>query len=68
MKHVTGECDECGAKRFRVLLQVCVPVDDENNPHEKIHDVFMCRECIGKMGTLGMWILDMVRSHLAKDR
>lgn len=62
-----GECDECGANRFRVLLQVCVPYDDEANPHEKILDIFMCRECIAKMGTLGMWIVDAVRSHMAKD-
>jgi hypothetical protein len=65
-----AECSECGAKRLCIVLQVCVPVGDEDEgiPHEKIHDILICRQCVAKMGSMGMWIADMVRSYFARHR
>lgn len=68
MKSMTVECSECGRKRLCVLLQVCIPYEDDDLPHEKILDISICRECVAKMGTMGMWIADAVRSHYARQR
>lgn len=68
MNTMAADCSECGRKRLCVLLQVCVPLDDVDLPHEKILDIHICRECVAKMGSMGLWIEDAARSYYARQK
>lgn len=45
MKTMTVDCSECGRKRLCVLLQVCIPYDDEDLPKEDSGHFHLSRVC-----------------------
>ena len=56
------ECLICKAQRVCILIQVCVPIEDsEDNEHEKLDDLFVCRSCIRRQGQLGKVVAEIVR-------